>query len=102
MLGSNHAGERAAAGLKATQLLRQRGLTWRDVIQLPIAERSGNDNETDEFDWQPVRRRCLQHASLLTPKELGFLINIGSWNGPLTERQHAWLDAIYERVRKAA
>jgi hypothetical protein len=49
-----------------------------------------------------VRRRCPQHASLLTTKELGFLIKIGSWNGPLTERQQAWLDAIYDRVRKAA
>jgi hypothetical protein len=31
MLGSDHAGERAAAADAATKLLRGHGLTWRDV-----------------------------------------------------------------------
>jgi hypothetical protein len=35
MLGSAHDGERAAAGLKADQLVRELGLTWRDVIIAP-------------------------------------------------------------------
>jgi hypothetical protein len=33
MLASPHAGERAAAGLKATEFLRSRNMTWSDVIQ---------------------------------------------------------------------
>jgi hypothetical protein len=32
MLGSAHAGERAAAGLKADKLVREAGLTWHQVI----------------------------------------------------------------------
>lgn len=32
LLGSEHAGERAAAGLKASKLLVEHGLTWGDVI----------------------------------------------------------------------
>jgi hypothetical protein len=35
MLGSAHDGERAAAGLKADQLLRENGLRWPDVIGAP-------------------------------------------------------------------
>lgn len=32
MLGSTHAGERAAAALKATEILRAAGLSWAQVI----------------------------------------------------------------------
>jgi hypothetical protein len=35
LLGSAHDGERAAAALKADQLLRQHGLRWTDVIHVP-------------------------------------------------------------------
>jgi hypothetical protein len=38
MFGSNHDGERAAAALKADQLVRQNGLTWHDVIVMPRHE----------------------------------------------------------------
>jgi hypothetical protein len=33
MLGSDHAGERAAAALKATQALKDMGWTWEDVVR---------------------------------------------------------------------
>jgi hypothetical protein len=105
MLGSVHAGERAVAGLKASQLLRERGLQWRDVIHAPIADHTnfyGAQTETTEEDWEPTRRFCLQRARALTPKELGFLINIADWNGPLTERQQNWLNNIYARLRREA
>jgi hypothetical protein len=36
MLGSAHDGERAAAGLKAHELLKRSGLQWSDVIALPM------------------------------------------------------------------
>jgi hypothetical protein len=32
MLGSVHDGERAAAGLKAHELIRRHGLTWSDIL----------------------------------------------------------------------
>ena len=34
MLGSDHAGERASAGLAADQLVRSKGLSWADVVSL--------------------------------------------------------------------
>jgi hypothetical protein len=102
LLGSVHAGERAVAGLKASQLLRERGLQWRDVIHVPIADHYGEETESFEEDWEPRRRYCLQRARLHTIKERGFLINIADWNGPLTQRQQAWLDNIYARLRREA
>jgi hypothetical protein len=33
MLGSVHAGERAAAAQKANQFLKDRNLTWKDILQ---------------------------------------------------------------------
>ena len=32
MLGSDHAGERDAAGLAAHQFIQKRGLTWKDAL----------------------------------------------------------------------
>ena len=98
MLGSDHAGERAAAGLKAYQLLRSRGLTWADVIRVPTAY----DDDDPEAAWRRMRQACLRRVALLTPKERAFLINIDNWNGPLTERQQSWLESIHRRLRTEA
>lgn len=35
LLSSAHSGERAAAALKATEILRERGLAWEEIIALP-------------------------------------------------------------------
>jgi hypothetical protein len=100
MLGSAHDGERAAAGLKAHEFLKRLGLCWADVISLPIADHSG-DHQFDDgtVSWRAQREFCLRHSARLTPREFGFLINIGSWRGPLTERQQLWLDSIHARLR---
>jgi hypothetical protein len=104
MLGSAHDGERAAAGLKAHEFLKRRGLSWADVIHLPIADQrdGGDGRDREPFGWRAQREFCLRHSERLTAKELGFLLNIGSWRGPLTERQQIWLDSIYARLRREA
>ena len=38
MLGSEHAGERAAAGLQAEAFRKKHGLTWADLLALPPVE----------------------------------------------------------------
>ena len=101
MLGSAHDGERAAAGLKAHEFIKQRGLCWADVISLPIAAH-GEHDEADFGSWRAQREFCLRHSKWLTAKERGFLINIGNWRGPLTERQQIWLDSIQARLRGEA
>jgi hypothetical protein len=103
MLGSAHDGERAAAGLKAHEFLKRLGLCWADVISLPIADHSGDRQFADgTVSWWAQRDFCLRHRDRLTGKELGFLINIETWRGPLTERQQIWLDSIHARLRGEA
>jgi hypothetical protein len=50
MLGSNHAGERAAAALQAEAFRKRLGMTWADLMSLP-------DQPTPELEPQP------EHAS---------------------------------------
>jgi hypothetical protein len=55
MLGSNHAGERAAAGLKADQIIRQNGLTWQDLSRVPQQAQN----------WREMRNYCAEHSYTL-------------------------------------
>ena len=112
MLGSNHDGERAAAALKANELVREHGLVWSDVIptleqQQEHAGRRPNDarakNQDDQkVDWRTMRGFCAQHFNLLRSREQEFVDDIGDWRGALTEKQSAWLVSIYTRVKKLA
>jgi hypothetical protein len=105
MLGSAHDGERAAAGLKAHEFIKGRGLQWADVIHLPISA-GGHENRDGNFrqatDWRAQREFCLRHSEWLSAKELGFLDSLRTWRGPLTEKQLAWLDGIHARLRGRA
>src|SRR5262249_6860543 len=42
---------------------------------------------------------CLRHSDRLTGKELGFLIKIETWRGPLPERQQLRLNSSHARLR---
>jgi hypothetical protein len=86
MLGSVHAGERAAAGLKADQLVRQHRLQWRDVIAPPLAP---------QVHWREQICHCLDHVHLLNARERNFIGTLLMWRGTPTPRQLAWLDKIY-------
>jgi hypothetical protein len=87
MLGSDHAGERAAAGRKAHEFIRQLGMTWSDVIVHPPAE------------WQHIALVCRDHAHLLSDRERDFLANIARLRRPPSDKQLDWLLAIYERLQ---
>jgi hypothetical protein len=99
MLGSAHDGERAAAGLKAHELVKRHGLTWADVLHPP-----DNDarNLGPAMGWHAQREFCLQRRARLSAKEQAFLRNLATWRGPLTERQQAWVDGIHARLREEA
>jgi hypothetical protein len=45
-------------------------------------------------------RCCRECSSLLTSKELAFVRSMARWRGEPTERQLAWLGALYERCMK--
>jgi hypothetical protein len=99
MCGSDHAGERSVAALKANQLVRECGLTWHDVVRAPIGRRKAADSSRE---WHKTRNFCLQHAALLREREQEFLVSLGKWRGDLTQKQHDWLEAIFARVQRAA
>jgi len=70
LLSSDFAGERAAAGLLATKILRDRGLCWSDLIAdqtQPAIPTRGAADPTSDFGL------CLKHIDKLTEWETGFL-----------------------------
>jgi hypothetical protein len=76
MLGSAHDGERAAAGLKAHQLVTRSGLQWSDVIALPLP--------AVEPHWRTMAMACCRHLDSLNSKERAFVQAMATWRG-------AWL-----------
>jgi hypothetical protein len=108
MLGSSFAGERAAAGAKASQLIRAKGLTWFDVLKLkaPVApsERSSRHRSWSSGSWRDLARLCLElgeERCLLNEWERDFLENIAQrWRQPTT-KQAAILGRIVLKVGAA-
>jgi hypothetical protein len=95
MLGSDHAGERAAAGLKADQIIRQHGLTWPDLIRVPTEQHQPHD-------WRIMRNFCAAHFYSLRERERDFIDDLAVWRGRPSEKQLAWLIAIYGRLQREA
>lgn len=106
MLGSDHIGERAAAGLKATELLRANGVTWADLIQQlnNPAPRHSKQSFTDRV-WVVVGRACLdrhnesERGASLTAWEYGFVTDILDRGWDLSEKQEAVLRRIAGKMR---
>jgi|SRR5262249_12909726 len=88
MLGSAHAGERAAAGLKAHEFIRRHGLQWSDVIVIT----------PPRIGWREKVRACAAYPHLLNDAERAFVLQLARWNGTPTEKQLAWLNRIYENL----
>jgi hypothetical protein len=98
LLGSDHAGERAAAAAKAHALVRSIGLTWRDVItpSLSVAPQLENG-----FDWRLLAAECHARKAQLSLNESQFIAKILTWCAEPSPRQMAWLLAIHDRLHMA-
>jgi hypothetical protein len=96
MLGSDYAGERAAAAAKADALVRAHGLTWHDVIAAPAA------SPAPASDWLRMAAYCQVHADRLSPREFEFVCSIIKWRRVPTSRQWNWLADLYARVYSEA
>jgi len=110
LLGSNHAGERDAAGLAAHRLVVNAGTTWQDVLTPQVEHHQPEPEWNDpEPDWPPPRptnaytswRRTvaalLSRTVLLTAWEVGFLHSINE-RYSLSERQFEVLEDIVKRA----
>ena len=96
MLGSDHAGERAAAGLKATALLKREGLRWLDVIQPSTPAAVGSESE--RADWRTMAHECAARPGLLSDREFSFVRSMTGWHNP-SRKQIDWLISIHARIR---
>ena len=97
MLGSPRVGERAAAGLKADELVKQLGLRWPDIIAV---ERAPTTVAADggEISWRAMLRVCHDCSDELSVKERGLIDTLSRWRGAPTPKQIKWLTDIYERL----
>jgi len=123
MLGSEHEGERHAAALKATQMLRDAGYTWQDVWVGAAVDLGHSDTTatwtppsaassppwgdraqrgyTDEWA-NKVARAILEVVergiARMNPNQMRFLSEMKERWRPPTERQAEWLLALAEKA----
>jgi len=90
MFGSDHDGERAAAAAMADKLLRQRGLSWQQIIIPP--------SPMAPLTIEQMISAALSRPDLLTVWEEGFIRGIRG-RQYLTQKQIEKLRALADRVR---
>jgi hypothetical protein len=91
-LGSDHDGERAAAGLLASRLLQSAGLTWSRLLE-PAVEHKLPELGT----WRQTAARCLERSGSLRAWEIGFLRDLPGFRR-LSVKQRYVLNEIAGRV----
>jgi hypothetical protein len=100
-LGSDFDGERAAAGLLATRLLKDKGLSWCDVVMPtpPAPYRPATEHTTRrDLPWrQTVRDLLAQPGSLRAWEKNEFLPSLLGFQ-KLSPKQRNVLDQIAARV----
>jgi hypothetical protein len=99
LLGSDHAGERDAAGLAAHRLIRQRDLTWFDVLtpSLPAPDLDPADDPL-RGDWRAMAAACTRFPHLIDGWERHFLSGLQRFPR-LSPKQRAILVRIVVRLR---
>jgi hypothetical protein len=102
MLGSAHDGERASAGLLATRLLRDRGLSWDDLLQprLPPPKTDSRPQWPASADWRTQVAVCRVQTHLFNAWEQKFLHGLPRLRR-LSLRQHEILAKLRDRARSA-
>lgn len=108
LCGSAHAGERAAAALKAHEFIRSRGWTWPDVLNPPPARVHRQEPPpAPEPQAAPTRMSpaaavwCLKNGRhLLTEWERAFLVSLASFPR-LSGKQRRRLKQIVLKIEAA-
>ena len=90
-LGSDNELFRAAAVWLANDFLRDRGLTWAELIirRAPTPPAPG--------DWQRRAAWCAERSALLTPWDQSFLASMAGLPHPPTPKQTTILDRLVAR-----
>jgi hypothetical protein len=101
LLASDFAGERAAAGLLATRLLQQRGVSWADVIgggnlRTSSAAQAG---PVPGPAWREALAFCRRFTGVLSDWEVDFVASLCGRRAPPTPGQLAKLVQIADALR---
>ena len=109
LLSSDKPGEVAAAASAIMRTLATEGLdihNLADALCQPPrraeAKAQSAAAPADDTDWHSVACECEVHSAALTEREQQFISNMVSWTARRTptEKQQAWLLAIFNRVRR--
>ncbi len=92
MLNSTFDAERATAGRLADKFIRERNLTWDQIIG--AEDRQQHQSQS----WRGVVAGCQRQAERLNQWERDFLASISTCRSGLTPKQKAKLDDIAERL----
>jgi hypothetical protein len=96
LLGSNQDGEVVAAARALGRTLASVDADFHNLAA--TIERSAPAITSHREGWRAVARWILESRTRLTPKEQTFIHDMTTWSDKPTERQEAWLRAIFERV----
>ena len=110
LLGSDKSGEVVAAAAAMSRTLKAAGLDWHAVAsaveaapEIKIIE-SAAPQRREPATWGEVARWCRDHGDRLADHERRFVRDMAArlvCGGEPTERQAAWLRAIYAKLRAA-
>jgi hypothetical protein len=104
MLGSDHDGERAAAALIASRIVREAGLSWRELLvetssrdEVGSTEQQPATPTRAEPHWREMLAAARRRPELLTEWESRFLSSI-AWQRSLSPKQRAILAEIADKA----
>lgn len=95
MLNSSFDAERATAGALADRFIRDRKLTWDQVV---AQEQGPYQDSPPQRTWRDIVADCQRRSEWLNRWEHDFLASLSMWRGSLTPRQAAKLADIAERL----
>lgn len=93
MLGSDHAGERDAAGLAADRFIRQRGLSWEEALAPKTHER----RLPEMGRWRRTCGQLMEKTQALRPWERSFVADLPKFPR-ISVKQRYVLNEIAKRV----
>jgi hypothetical protein len=98
MLGSDQDGEVVAAARAIGRTLKSAGEDFHSLAA--TIERSEPEVSSDRAEYCRAMARWLieKSGARFSEKEQAFLHDMTAWPGEPTERQEAWLRAIFERA----
>ena len=101
MFGSNHDGERASAAAKADTLVRERGLSWRDLLapKARTKKKRWRAPEIIEEKLAALRESETDYPGALNDWELEFVISVSRYADTLTEKQERLVDTLIYKLR---